>query len=443
MSSLPISISDEFIELCHTQVSLLEGIGATDIAVYITDPLPTASDLSESRLWLTAFSADPSWRSPKEPVLSLPEFWHRYRSEAWPTQALALPPTEPIAEATLAEPLEGLNQLVIPFIREDILLGVLVTARPDCPWQARELSQLENIAETLAISRFLDQANHWYQEQNRQFSQQQHQERQLWDDLLHQLRNPVAALRTFSKLLRRRLTTDDRNYSVAESMLRESERLQSLLATYSEQLPPLTAAPDNIPALPASPQAVSCQPLDLQELLSPILDGIRVIAIDKEQHFFVQLPARLPLVNGNAQQLPEVFNNLLENAVKYTPVGGYIAVGAQTTVDETGAWLGIAISDTGCGIPLSDQARIFERRYRSPQVTNTIAGTGLGLAIAADFTQQMNGHIDVISPNHLANQLELAEPAPGTTFIVWLAITENAQEKTPPTLGDATVENVN
>ncbi len=77
--------------------------------------------------------------------------------------------------------------------------------------------------------------------------------------------------------------------------------------------------------------------------------------------------------------------------------------------------LGIAIADTGYGIPNEDIEHIFERHYRGIQDKGTIQGTGLGLSIVKDFIEQMNGKIEVISPNSLTNYQQ------GTTFKVWLS----------------------
>jgi signal transduction histidine kinase len=86
--------------------------------------------------------------------------------------------------------------------------------------------------------------------------------------------------------------------------------------------------------------------------------------------------------------------NLLDNASKYTPVGGRVWVELDDCDDRVELW----ITDTGYGIPKDDQNRLFERHYRGVQAQSTIAGTGLGLSIARELMRQMQGEIMVLSP---------------------------------------------
>ena len=78
------------------------------------------------------------------------------------------------------------------------------------------------------------------------------------------------------------------------------------------------------------------------------------------------------------RRLAEVLQNLLDNAVQYTPSGGGITVSASSDGDE----VEFTVSDTGIGIPKVDQPRIFERFYRGTDTRKLITGTGLGLYIA-------------------------------------------------------------
>jgi len=72
------------------------------------------------------------------------------------------------------------------------------------------------------------------------------------------------------------------------------------------------------------------------------------------------------------------------------------------------------IRDTGCGIPAEDIPYIFQRHYRGVQADGHIPGSGLGLAIAKELIEQMEGTIELISPN------QVSEIFPGSTFTIWL-----------------------
>lgn len=92
--------------------------------------------------------------------------------------------------------------------------------------------------------------------------------------------------------------------------------------------------------------------------------------------------------------LPEVVGNLLDNAFKYTPKGG--TIGLHLT--PTAAGLELTVWDTGCGIPLEVQPRLFERGYRGIQADSGIEGSGLGLAIAQDLLRPYGLSLRVTSP---------------------------------------------
>ncbi len=81
--------------------------------------------------------------------------------------------------------------------------------------------------------------------------------------------------------------------------------------------------------------------------------------------------------------------------------------------------MGIAVSDSGPGIPPQDLAHLFERGYRGVQAETEIPGTGLGLAIAKELVEQMLGEIQVISPARRADA-----GGSGVTFVVWLMVSD-------------------
>jgi signal transduction histidine kinase len=126
------------------------------------------------------------------------------------------------------------------------------------------------------------------------------------------------------------------------------------------------------------------------------------------------------VVTGDEALLNRVFVNLLGNAVKFTPVGGTVTI----AVEQDGELLAISVSDTGSGIPVAEQERIFERFYRAPQETNDpiTRGSGLGLAIVKAIVTQHGGDVTLSSkPGHGATftvRLPLATPSGAETDAV-------------------------
>jgi two-component system phosphate regulon sensor histidine kinase PhoR len=121
----------------------------------------------------------------------------------------------------------------------------------------------------------------------------------------------------------------------------------------------------------------------------------------------ISLDANLPsdvIVKGDPEAMRQVMDNLIVNAIQYTPQGGRVSV----QVDRKGAEAYIRVQDTGVGIPLEHQPRIFERFYRvDKHRSREDGGTGLGLSIVKHLVQSMNGKVSVSS-----------EPGLGSTFVV-------------------------
>jgi signal transduction histidine kinase len=326
-----------------------------------------------------------------------------------------------------APPFDPEKRLVLPLIYEEDVMGLLVADRAYPQWQPEELNQLEAIANSLAIACLLDQQQDWYRGAWEQQLQQRQWEQRHWADLLHQLRNPLTALKTFSKLLLKRWQGDEKGQQVVEGIVREGEHLQELLQEFEAfqgtLKQPLLPNAIDIAALPAGLDAgtpLTLTAIALPTVLAPILLAEQAIAEEKNIQLMNQLPDDLPLVQGQGAALREIFSNLIDNALKYTPTGGSVYLTQPNAADLGSDWIGVAIADTGYGIPPTDQAQIFERHYRGQQAQGPIAGTGLGLAIVQDLVQQMQGKIEVISPNGLSTNPQF----PGTTFILWLRKSE-------------------
>jgi two-component system phosphate regulon sensor histidine kinase PhoR len=120
-------------------------------------------------------------------------------------------------------------------------------------------------------------------------------------------------------------------------------------------------------------------------------------------------------VLGDEGGLAQVIDNLLDNAIKYTPEGGRITVGVER---DGGGRVRLAVQDTGVGIPAPDLPRIFERFYRVDRArSRELGGTGLGLSIVKHIVQALRGTIDVTSEvgrgSRFVVTLERAGPGPG------------------------------
>jgi signal transduction histidine kinase len=428
-----MSTSSELVALYRSQVALLtQSLGATLSVVYLTEELLEEGETQTKLIPIVAYP-EVAWQTSQSVTLRpdsnslLPLL-----SDTQKVVSLEVVPPETLLERQIEDTstyysLLPSTQLILPLMHDNIFMGLLVTNREHKPWNERERKQIELIAQTLAHARVIDQRREWYEQQ---FTQQQilvKTQRDLLDNLLHQLRNPLTALRTFGKLLIKRFVPGDANLKVAENIVRESDRIQELLKQFDRiiEVTPQTENPVVLESVELSKPLLlpniqeNTKPCSLAEILEPLLASSSAIAQERQINIQLDIPADLPLISANPLALREVLSNLLDNALKYTPAGGKIDI----QVELNGNFQKIAISDTGPGIPAQDLEHMFERHYRGVQAASQIPGTGLGLAIAKDLVEQMQGKIQVFSPAQISPS---TDDNPGTTFVVWLPIAKKS-----------------
>ncbi len=453
--------SSEFVTLCQTQVSLVASLGASISVVYLTEDwmdqshhklIPVATYPETPMAWLdeqVTLSLPPDSQTvkliPKFSILNPTDCSNPSNSvtvELYPESK-----TNSSHSANNSDVEQPQQKIVIPLVHQDVVMGFLVTGREDRPWNEQEQHQLQGIAHSLAAACTLDRRLSWLSSRYEQQQQVQTQQYQTLQSLLHQLKSPLTALKTFGKLLRRRFLPGDKNHKIADSIIRESDRIKELLQQVDQTLevadtqyhlpsesdradvsdsdgPELDRSLNlNSSVVPALlPAAQLTESVRLETVLQPLLISANAVAQERQLRCLTNLPPKLPPVQANRQALREILSNIVDNALKYTPCGGIIEVQVQLNSTQ----LGIGISDTGPGIPESDLDHLFERGYRGVQADGEISGTGLGLAIAQDLIQQMQGKIEVFSPQNpnWTSQMSLGKTTlyPGTTFVVWLQL---------------------
>ncbi len=360
-----LSASPDLIALARSQIILLtQSLGAVASAMYITENV--ADGMPPNLIEVAVF--------PEEGVIALPE---AFSAENYPILSMG------------ASGLVRQRRFVLPLIYEEAILGFLMTGREDRDWFDYEQLQIQQIANTLAIACALDRRNQWLTaNQQRNYEEQSN----FLASLLHQLRNPLTAIRTFGQLLSRRIVAEDPNQKFVTGILRETQHIQDLLSEADLPTPLLLSEAEPEKALlPAA--TMELMAIDLSEILDAITNFASAIAQERNIQFLSNIPSRLPKVLGNESALREAIGNLVENALKYTPEQGYVLLGADVKPDT----VYIYVQDTGVGIPDADLPRLFERNFRGRQADGDISGTGLGLAIANELVQKMEGSIHVLS----------------------------------------------
>jgi len=219
--------------------------------------------------------------------------------------------------------------------------------------------------------------------------------RQLLSNLVHELSNPLSALRSATNALLGGAGEDERlRRELLIGMQGEEERLNRLLADLAGLYDQLLGSLE-----------LQVRPLPLTPFLFRVMSVWREAAQYKGLEWRVDIPDALPAIAADEDRLAQVVGNLLSNAIKYTPPDGKVSVSAGRQID--GVW--IRVSDTGVGIAQEEQAHIFTPFYRGAANARFADGMGLGLSIAHDLAAAHGGRLTVVS-----------SPGAGSQFTIWL-----------------------
>ncbi|MDH4292086.1 MAG: ATP-binding protein, partial [Dehalococcoidia bacterium] len=215
-------------------------------------------------------------------------------------------------------------------------------------------------------------------------------------DASHELRTPLAVIEAESTLaLQKERPPSDYRQSL-ETISQESRQMSSLI----DQLLTLARAD-------AGKEQWNFTEVNLGKLISNLSTDIEVLCQEKGLSFQLGQAQDL-VVKGDEARLRELFMNLLDNAIRYTPSPGTISV----SLHREGQMAVVAITDTGIGIPAEDIPFIFERFYRVDKSRSRVeGGSGLGLAISRHIAEAHEGKIEVES-----------QVGSGSTFSVWLLL---------------------
>jgi len=201
--------------------------------------------------------------------------------------------------------------------------------------------------------------------------------RQMTADIAHELRTPLSVIRGNLE------ATLDGIYPLDAEHVAPVYEEVLLLERLVADLRLLSLAE-------AGELALKLEPVNVGELIEGILESARITAQEKDITLEAEVPPDLPPINGDAHRLRQVLNNLLGNALRYTPSGGRIAVTARVMDSE----MHLSVADSGPGIPEEDLPYIFERFYRGDRSrARESGGSGLGLAIVRRLVEAHGGRV--------------------------------------------------
>lgn len=236
----------------------------------------------------------------------------------------------------------------------------------------------------------------------------------------HELRTPLNSIIGFAELLDEIARTDDaadpkrRRYI---GHILSSGR--SLLDMINELL--------SMAKIEAGRMEVAIEPASVTDLVEGIVTIMRPQAAAKRIEIVPRVPAGLPTVETDPGKLQQILYNFLSNAIKFSPEGSEVTIGAERVVRADGtAGVRISVQDRGPGIPVDMQETIFEKfRQVDASKTRQHSGTGLGLAICRELAHMLDAAVGLSS-----------EPNTGSTFFVELSVEHRGREL-PPLMAEA------
>jgi len=252
----------------------------------------------------------------------------------------------------------------------------------------REIEQRERL-ETLAHD--LETANNTLKEEDRQ-------KNELLSLVSHQLATPISSLKWYLEMM---LDGD-----LGKVSPQQKEHVQAMY-NIDINLSDLVSMILDVSRIQLGRISIDKIELDLKEFFEEILSEVKPKIAEKKLKFKVQLSKKLPKAQLDRRYTRMIIENLLTNAIKYTPSKGSVIF----SVSITGARMRCEVKDTGCGIPKEEKEQIFGRLFRASNVRNSLDGNGFGLYIAKGAAEAQGGCIGFNS-----------EEGVGTTFWVELPL---------------------
>jgi signal transduction histidine kinase len=287
--------------------------------------------------------------------------------------------------------------LALPLTQEQALVGVIYVFRPASArqFQVRDVHLLEIFAQQAAAaiqsSRLVKQAS---EERQRLLAMQE----SFVGIVSHELQTPIAIIKGYASTLGHPEGSwrPEVVRRIAGTIEDECDRLQSLVTDLLD-----------ISRIQAGRVAMAFSKIDIGELVGDTVQSMRVRS--PERRIELRVAPNLPLVRVDAEKLRRAIQNLIDNAIKYSPPNSTISVRVQTLNNE----LCISIHDQGIGVPEAEQEHIFERFHRvDTSLSRTTPGVGLGLYIVKAIIDAHGGRTWVESPGS----------GQGSTFVIALPL---------------------
>jgi signal transduction histidine kinase len=290
----------------------------------------------------------------------------------------------------------------VPFMLDERVIGGLFVARYEPkPFSQADIGLLLAISQQMAVAARMARLYEMEREKAARSEERERLERDLLSMVSHELRTPLTAIKTSVGAL-----TGSGEQAWSGGSRGEAEvRLLRNIGRSTDRLINLVNELLDMARLRAGRVTLNVQELNLAEVIGEAVAAIGPLAENREQEVQVDLPApgsprgQALVVQADRRRIEQVLVNLLSNAIKYGPRASAIVVGATPRAGQ----VRVFVRDQGPGIAAPEQARVFDKFYRSAEGKQE--GTGLGLAIARSIVELHGGQISVSS-----------KPGSGSTF---------------------------
>ncbi|MFZ5632638.1 MAG: ATP-binding protein [Bacillota bacterium] len=209
----------------------------------------------------------------------------------------------------------------------------------------------------------------------------------------HELRTPLTIIQGYAEALQDNVAdSEEERRECVDGIVEEAGRMKRLVSDLLD-----------LRRIEAGQERVELREFDAAPVLERSVDKMRPLAERKGIDLYLDMAGDLPPVRANPDRLEQVMINLIGNAIRYTPRGGKVVVGAK----GAGGFVRVSVTDSGPGIPPAEQDLIWEKFYKvdKSRARSDGGGTGLGLAIVKRLVEKMGGSVGVESL-----------PGEGTTF---------------------------
>lgn len=472
--------SADFLALCQSQLDLLgDSIpGITQAAILFRREHPSSGALefvplvvltnpseppSTERVWISPGSASQLELGPRKRPLNLELPGGIPAARLLPDY----PFVSPDAGGGIVMPDGG---LCVPVEYNDVFAGSVVLWREAAPtaWEGEEVARVRHVARSIALGAALEGKVASAQQSERSMNVLVESIRSLLQSSMHQIRSPIAALVTFGHLLLRKLPPGDSMRALAKNIVVESLRLDDLLEPLDRAQKQLVIGAGTKPAFendsskamlrtaPASDDKAADKdaydedgedsepnlrpnpyPYDIDpnpepdaelvwisDIVEPIANSAAYLAQEKGLVLHRNIDDDTPPVFVVERSIREAIYNLVDNAMRYTPVGGFVGIASGTTENEKGETIvEVLVWDTGTGVGNDERWAVWEQGFRGrAAIASGVAGSGMGLDISRAAIISAGGTIEALSPvpSHLdpRDEDDAKHDQPGTVFCI-------------------------